>query len=44
MKKILDTLFKGTEILIAFFLAVIITLVFANVVLRYLFSRGFAWS
>ena len=44
MKKILDTLFKGTEILIAFFLAVMITLVFANVVLRYLFSRGFAWS
>lgn len=44
MKKVLDTLFKGIEILIAFFLAVMITLVFANVVLRYLFSRGFAWS
>jgi TRAP-type C4-dicarboxylate transport system permease small subunit len=44
VKKFLDTLFKGTEILIAFFLAVMILLVFTNVVLRYLFSKGFAWS
>ncbi|MDR2739647.1 MAG: TRAP transporter small permease [Treponema sp.] len=44
MKKILDTLFRGVEILIAFFLAVMIILVFMNVVFRYLFSRGFAWS
>jgi TRAP-type C4-dicarboxylate transport system permease small subunit len=44
MKKILDTLFKAVEILIAFFLAVMILLVFMNVVFRYLFSRGFAWS
>ncbi|MDR0630214.1 MAG: TRAP transporter small permease [Treponema sp.] len=44
MKKILDTLFKAIEILIAFFLAVMIILVFMNVVFRYLFSRGFAWS
>ncbi|MDR1576115.1 MAG: TRAP transporter small permease [Treponema sp.] len=44
MKKILDTLFRGVEILIAFFLAVMIILVFMNVVFRYLFSKGFAWS
>jgi TRAP-type C4-dicarboxylate transport system permease small subunit len=44
VKKFLDTLFKGTEILIAFFLVLMIFLVFANVVLRYFFSKGFAWS
>ncbi|MDR0720375.1 MAG: TRAP transporter small permease [Treponema sp.] len=44
MKKFLDTLFRGVEILIAIFLAVMIVLVFMNVVFRYLFSRGFAWS
>jgi TRAP-type C4-dicarboxylate transport system permease small subunit len=44
VKKVLDTLFKGVEILIAFFLAVMIILVFMNVVFRYLFSKGFAWS
>jgi TRAP-type C4-dicarboxylate transport system permease small subunit len=44
VKKFLDTLFKGVEILIAFFLAVMIVLVFMNVVFRYLFSKGFAWS
>ena len=44
MKKLLDSLFRGVEILMAFFLAVMITLVFLNVVLRYLFSTGFAWS
>lgn len=44
MKKFLDTIFKGVEILIAFFLTVMIILVFMNVVFRYLFSRGFAWS
>ena len=44
VKKILDALFKGVEILIAFFLAVMIILVFMNVVFRYLFSKGFAWS
>ena len=43
MKKF-DLLFRGVEILMAFFLAVMIFLVFANVVLRYLFSTGFAWS
>jgi TRAP-type C4-dicarboxylate transport system permease small subunit len=44
MNKFLNTLFKGVEILIAFFLAVMIALVFMNVVLRYCFNRGFAWS
>jgi TRAP-type C4-dicarboxylate transport system permease small subunit len=44
VKKLLDTLFKGVEILIAFFLAVMIILVFTNVVFRYVFSKGFAWS
>jgi TRAP-type C4-dicarboxylate transport system permease small subunit len=44
MKKILDTLFRGVEILMAFFLTVMIALVFMNVLLRYLFSTGFAWS
>ncbi|MDR2177471.1 MAG: TRAP transporter small permease [Treponema sp.] len=44
MKKFLNTLFRGVEILIAFFLAAMIILVFMNVVFRYLFSKGFAWS
>lgn len=44
MKKFLDTLFRAVEILIAFFLVVMIILVFMNVVFRYLFSKGFAWS
>jgi TRAP-type C4-dicarboxylate transport system permease small subunit len=40
----MNGLFRGVEILIAFFLAVMIILVFLNVVLRYLFSTGLAWS
>ncbi|MDR0378675.1 MAG: TRAP transporter small permease [Candidatus Accumulibacter sp.] len=44
MKKFLDALFRGVEILMAFFLTVMIALVFMNVLLRYLFSTGFAWS
>jgi TRAP-type C4-dicarboxylate transport system permease small subunit len=44
VKKFLDTLFKAVEILIAFFLAVMISLVFMNVVLRYAMNKGFAWS
>lgn len=39
-----NTLFRGIEVLIALFLAVMIALVFMNVVLRYGFSMGFAWS
>ncbi len=43
MKKF-DALFRSVEVLMAFFLAVMIALVFANVILRYAFSTGFAWS
>ena len=39
-----NALFRGIEVLIAFFLATMIALVFLNVVLRYVFSTGFAWS
>jgi TRAP-type C4-dicarboxylate transport system permease small subunit len=42
--KFLNALFKGIEILISVMLAVMIVLLFMNVVLRYLFSKGFAWS
>jgi TRAP-type C4-dicarboxylate transport system permease small subunit len=44
VKKIMDGLFRGVEILIAVFLAVMIALVFMNVLLRYLFSTGLVWS
>jgi len=44
MNKWIDKLFRGIEIVIAIFLAVMITLVFMNVVLRYFFNKGFAWS
>lgn len=44
MKRFFDFLFRGVEILMAFFLAVMIALVFLNVLLRYIFSTGFAES
>lgn len=44
MNKFVDALFKKIEILIAIFLAVMIGLVFMNVVLRYIFNTGFVWS
>ena len=45
MKRLnLNLLFRSIEALMAFFLAVMIALVFANVVLRYVFSTGFEWS
>ncbi|MDR3171950.1 MAG: TRAP transporter small permease [Treponema sp.] len=44
VKRLIDGLFRGVEILIAIFLAIMIVLVFMNVVLRYLFSTGFVWS
>ena len=44
MRNLLNALFRGVEILMAFFLMVMITLVFLNVLLRYIFSTGFAWS
>ncbi len=40
----LHALFRSIEMLMAFFLAVMIALVFMNVVLRYAFSSGLAWS
>jgi TRAP-type C4-dicarboxylate transport system permease small subunit len=39
-----NALFRGVEILMAFFLTVMTVLVFMNVLLRYFFSTGFAWS
>lgn len=44
MSAAMDKLFKGIQILIAVFLAVMIVLVFLNVVMRYVFDSGFAWS
>jgi tripartite ATP-independent periplasmic transporter dctQ component len=40
----LNLLFRSIEALMAFFLVVMIVLVFTNVVLRYVFSTGFEWS
>ena len=39
-----NLLFRSIEVLMAFFLAVMIALVFLNVVLRYAFATGFEWS
>lgn len=44
MTRYLNLLFRGVEIMIAAFLAVMIVLVFMNVVLRYAFSTGLVWS
>jgi TRAP-type C4-dicarboxylate transport system permease small subunit len=44
VKNFLNRLFRGVEILMAFFLTAMIVLVFINVILRYVFSSGFAWS
>ncbi|MDR0382534.1 MAG: TRAP transporter small permease [Spirochaetaceae bacterium] len=44
MNKILDALFKVIEVMIAVFLAMMIALVFLNVVGRYVFNVGFVWS
>ncbi|GHV83355.1 hypothetical protein AGMMS50212_06950 [Spirochaetia bacterium] len=43
MKKFLNVLFRGVEILIAVFLALMILTLFMNVVLRQ-FGKGFVWS
>ena len=40
----LHALFRGMEVLMASFLAVMIALTFMNVVLRYFFATGYAWS
>lgn len=44
MTGFMDKLFRGIQILIAVFLGIMICLVFLNVVLRYVFSTGLAWS
>ena len=44
MDVFLNRLFRGIEILIGIFLAIMIILTFLNVVLRFVFSSGFAWS
>lgn len=44
MNRLLNSLFKGIEILISIALAVMIILVFLNVILRFVFDTGFAWS
>lgn len=40
----MDNAFRAIEILIAIFLALMVVFTFLNVVLRYIFSSGFAWS
>lgn len=42
--KMINFLFRTIEILIAIFLAIMIILTFANVVLRFVFHKGFAYS
>lgn len=42
--QIMDKLFRGIQILIAIFLGIMIALVFLNVVLRFIFNTGLAWS
>lgn len=42
--KVINLLFRTIEILIAIFLAIMIMLTFANVVLRFVFHKGFAYS
>lgn len=44
MKRTLNTLFRGVEIMMAVFLAAMVLLVFLNVILRYFFETGLAWS
>jgi TRAP-type C4-dicarboxylate transport system permease small subunit len=43
MKKFLNGVFRGIEVVIAIFLVVMIAMMFMNVVLR-MFGKGFAWS
>ncbi|MBE5980302.1 MAG: TRAP transporter small permease [Paenibacillaceae bacterium] len=44
MSRLINSLFKGIEVLISIALAVMIILVFTNVILRFIFDTGFAWS
>lgn len=44
MATFLNRLFRGIEILMAILLALMILFVFTNVIMRYVFSTGLAWS
>lgn len=44
MQAAMDKLFQAIQIVIAILLATMIVLVFTNVVMRYLFNTGLAWS
>jgi len=44
LNRLSNRIFKVIEIMIAVFLAVMISLVFMNVVARYVFNVGFVWS
>jgi TRAP-type transport system small permease protein len=44
LTRFLDFLFRGVEILMAVLLALMVLLMFLNVVLRFAFSTGFVWS
>ena len=44
MKKFINGIFKGIEILITLCLAAMIGLMFMNIIMRYIFNRGFVWS
>ncbi|MDN5569644.1 MAG: TRAP transporter small permease [Propionibacteriaceae bacterium] len=44
MHSFLDKLFRGVEILIGVFLATMIALTLLNVIMRFVFNSGFAWS
>ncbi|MHB1064399.1 MAG: TRAP transporter small permease [Georgenia sp.] len=44
MTKVFNSLFRAVEVLMAVFLFMMVALMFLNVVLRFLFSTGFAWS
>lgn len=44
MTRIFNSLFRSVEVLMAVFLFTMVFLMFMNVVLRFVFSTGFAWS
>ncbi len=44
MTRYLNFLFRGVEILMAVLLAVMVLLMFLNIILRFVFSTGFVWS
>ena len=44
MKNIANKLFNGIQILLGLMLAIMIALVFLNVILRFFFNSGLVWS